>query len=199
MSLSTLCCETQLCAPLLGSHAIPHEDRFLHHVVVLHAKSERRANIIGTSPSYVHGMVVLFFVCNFVRQQWQAHFPSTDPHEPRCSDFVSHSDFTRHSSRSEDEARNLGLPCTHLVDHVSTPRPVDTGVHYCAVHMTVHPFAFGRHGDSIGTVDLLVSSPASQVVRSAHWNPFPSRWKRYPSTSETAQKKILNFVPASKT
>ena len=68
------------------------------------------------------------------------------------SDFVGHPGFVWHSARSEGEAQNLGLPRTHLVDHSSTRRPIDSAIQCCAVHMTVDAFTFGRHGDSFGTV-----------------------------------------------
>ena len=121
------------------SHAIPHEDR---------PKRERRAQHNGDI-TIIHGPrhSCPKFVSIFLRQQWQAHLPPTDPHEPRCSDFEGHPGF-RHSARSKG-AQNLSLPRTHLVDRGSTPQPIDTTVQYCAVHMTVHPFAFGRHGDSL--------------------------------------------------
>ena len=38
---------------------MPHEDRLLHQAVVLHPKSERRANITGTSPSYTAHVIVV--------------------------------------------------------------------------------------------------------------------------------------------
>ena len=42
--------------------------------------------------------------------------------------------------------------------HGSTPRPIDTANRCSAVHMTVDAFAFGCHGNSFGTVDVLVTA-----------------------------------------
>ena len=54
------------------------------------------------------------FVCNFLRQQRQAHFPPTDPHEPLCSDFVGHSvsasPTRKVSSREKSRIMGIFLP-----------------------------------------------------------------------------------------
>ena len=82
---------------------------------------------------------------NFLGQQRQAHLPPTEPHEPRCSDFAGYPSFIRPYARSEGETQYLGFPRTYLVDHGATPRPIDTAILDCAVHMTVDAFALGRH------------------------------------------------------
>ena len=98
--------------------------------------------------------------------------------------------FIRHSARSEGEAQNLGLPRRHFVDHGSTPRPIDTAVQYCAVHMTADPFAFGRHGDSFGTVDVLDSPPTSQGLAHTALDTL----KPLPVTVKMVSKYIENFT-----
>ena len=57
-----LCCRTRLCASISehcrGTTSL-QEDRFLHHAVVLRPNTERRTNIIGTSPSYTAHVIVV--------------------------------------------------------------------------------------------------------------------------------------------
>ena len=69
-------------------------------------------------------------------------------------------------------------PGTHIVDHGSTPRPIDAAVQGCAVHMTMDPLALGHHGDCLYTVDVLSRHQLPMplhMVHSAPWNRFPSR------------------------
>ena len=75
------------------------------------------------------------------------------------------------------------VPCT-------TPRPIDTVVQYCAVHMTVDPFALGRHGDSFGTVDVFVSPPTSQGFAHAALGALDT----LPVTVKTASQHIKDFA-----
>ena len=187
-----LCCETQLCASIFEhcSGSMPHEDRLLHHAVVLHPKSERRANITGTSPSYTAHVTIVQILLAFFRQQWQAHLPPAKPHEPRSSDFVGYPGFIQHSARSEGEAQTLGLPRTHLVDHGSTPRPIDAAVQSCAVHMTVDLFELGRHGESLGTVDAHVTPPTSQGLAHTALGTL----KPIPIAMETVSQYIKDFA-----
>ena len=85
---------------------IPKEDRLLHRTVVLHPKMERRASIIGTSPSYTaHVKVVQRLFAIFSVSSGKPIFRLQDPHKPRCSDFVGHRDFIWHCARSEGEAQ----------------------------------------------------------------------------------------------
>ena len=65
---------------------------------------------------------------------------------------MAHPSFIRPHAVSEGEAQNPGFPRTNLIDHGSTPLPIDAAVQYCVVHMVVDAFAFGRHGDSLGAV-----------------------------------------------
>ena len=55
--------------------------------------------------------------------------------------------------------------------------------------MTVDAFALGRHGESLGTVDVLVTPPTSQGL--AH-TPFDTL-KHLPVTVDTVFQYIKNF------
>ena len=89
------------------------------------------------------------------------------------------------------------------MDHGVAPRSVDTATEDCAVHMTVDAFTFGRRGDCLGTVDVLVSPPASQGL--AHTalgalKPLPIEMKTVSkNTKDFAKGEIPNLVPASHT
>ena len=91
----------------------------------------------------------------------------------------------------------------HLVDHGSTPRPIDTAIQYRAVHMAVDAFALGRHWDCLGTVDVFVAPPTSQGL--AHTalgalKPLPIAMKTvFKYIKDFAKGKIPNLVPASHT
>ena len=160
-----LCCETQLCASIFErcSGPTPCPTRIDFPTVQSFSTPKVNADPTRTSP-IIHGPRHSRpnFVSNFLRQQWQAHLPPANPHEPRSSDFITHPSFIRPHAGCEGEAQNLGLPRTNLVDHGSTPRPFDAAVQYCTVHMTVDAFALARHSDSLGAVDVFVTPPTSQ-------------------------------------
>ena len=106
--------------------------------------------------------------------------------------FIAHPSFVRPHAKSEGEAQNLGLPSPYFVDHGATPRAIQN----CAVHMVVDAFTFGRHGDSLGTVDVLVSPPASLGLTHTASIAMKTVSK---CIKGFANGEIRNFVPASHT
>ena len=120
--------------------------------------------MIGTSPSEAAHVIVVQNLLAIFSQQRQAHLLPTDPHGPRCSDFVAYPGFIRPHARSESEAQYLIFPSAHLVDHGTTPRPIDTAIQSYAVHMTMDLLALGDHWDCLCTVDVFVTPPASQAL-----------------------------------
>ena len=92
--------------------------------------------------------------------------------------FAGHPDFVQHSAGSEGDAQNLCLPSPYLVDHGATPRPLDTAIQDCPVYMTVDTHTLDFHGDSLRTVDVFMTSPASRCLTHTALdalNPFSSR------------------------
>ena len=53
-----------------------------------------------------------------------------------------------HLAWPEGETQYLGFPCSYLVDHGQTPRPIDTAIQECTVHMTVDASTLGRRWGS---------------------------------------------------
>ena len=114
----------------------------------------------GTSPSYTaHIIAVPILLAIFSRQQRQTHLLPTGPHEPRCSDFVGHPGFVRHSATSEGEAQYLGFRGSYFGDHGTTPRPIDATIEDCAVHMIVDSLTLVFQVYCLGAVDALVTPP----------------------------------------
>ena len=71
-----------------------------------------------------------------------------------------------------------------------TPRPIDAAVQDCAVHMTADALALGRHWDSLGTGDVLVTPPASQGPAHSALDTL----KLLPVTVKTVSKYIENLA-----
>ena len=67
---------------------------------------------------------------------------------------------------------------------------IDTANQDCAAHMTVDVFTPGRHGDSFGTVDVLVSPPTLRRLARAALGTL----KPLPIAMKTVSNYINNFT-----
>ena len=111
---------------------------------------ERRTSIVGTSQSYTaHVIVVLkLLAISPVNSGKPIFFQLV-----RMDRDVVILLVTQVSSgfmRGLKVRRNIwASPRTYLVDHGSTPRPIDAAIQDCAVHMTMDAKTLGRHRDCL--------------------------------------------------